>query len=177
MNEYSNLGNNKDNIKEEISINEVLKNFKKIENSDNYQVQKDFINRIKNLRTKSYFSESKNCFQDEFDEIVCLWDNESSNASGVGISMLDEFVEKLKNNDEFVIGYEFEDEDKIKLWIVVKDSVSDKADEIYSDFLDTYDERYSLMIYDNEVLENVENQVKFITNNYKVIDKDGCKTS
>lgn len=178
MNEYSNLGNNIDNLREEKSINKILKNLNKIENSNNDELKKDFINKVKNLRTKYYFVEDKNCFQDEFDNIVCLWGNNSSKINGANISMLDEFIENLKNNDEFIKGYTFEDENKIKLWVVVKDSISEEADKIYSDFLDTYDDdKYSLMIYDNEVLEYVENQIKFMTNNYKVINKNGCKTS
>lgn len=173
MNEYSNYGNNINNLREEKSINEILKNLSKIENSNNDEVKKEFLSKLKNLRTKYYIVEDKNCFQNEFDDIVCLWGNNSSKINGVNISMLDEFIENLKNNDEFIKAYEFEDENKIKLWVVVKDSISEEADKIYSDFLDTYDDdKYSIMIYDNEVLEYVENQVEFITNNYKVINKN-----
>lgn len=175
MNEYSNLGNNIDNLREERSINETLKNLNRIENSPNDEVKKEFINKLKNLRVKSYFTDSKNCFQDEFDDMVCLWGNNSSKINGVNISMLDEFIENLKNNDEFIKAYEFEDGNRIKLWIVVRDSISEEADKIYSDFLNKYDDdKYSIMIYDKEVLEHVETQVNFMTNNYRVINKNAC---
>lgn len=168
MNEYSYVGNN---------INETLKKLNSIENSP-YNEKKNFINRLRTLRVKSYFINGKNCFQDEFDNLVCSWRNDSSKFAGVNIPMLDEFIEELKNNDEFIKGYEFRDENKIKLWIVVRDSISEETDKIYSDFLDTYDDdKYCLMIYDNEVSEYVENQVKFITNNYRVINKNGCEAS
>lgn len=177
MNEYSNLGNNIDNLREERSINEVLKKLNKVKNTPNVEVQKDFINKVNSLRVKSELTGNKISFLDNFDNMVSLLGNSSSKINGVNISMLDEFIENLKTNDEFIKAYAFEDENKIKLWIIVKDSISDEADKIYSDFLDEYDDdKYSIMIYDNEVLEHVENQVKFITNNYKVII-NGCKTS
>lgn len=177
MNEYSNLGNNIDDLREEKSINETLKKLNKIESASNDEIKKDFINKLKSLRVKSYFTDGEKCFQDEFDDMVCLLGNNSSNFNGVNISMLDKFIEELKSNDEFIKAYAFEDENKIKLWVIVKDSISEEADKIYSDFLDEYDDdKYSIMIYDNEVLEHVENQVKFITSNYKVIN-NGCKTS
>jgi hypothetical protein len=177
MNEYSNLGHNIDESRgENVSINVICNKLKEIENGSSNEV-KSFIHKIKNLKVKSNLDKSC-CFTDEFNEIICSWNSSSPKIGRVNVSMLEEFISDLRVNNEFIKAYVFKDENKIKLWIVVKDSVSDKADEIYSDFLNTYnDDEYSIMIYDNEVLEYVEKQVKFITNNYEVVSKDECSSS
>lgn len=173
MNEYSELGHNIDESRGEVySINRTCENLRKIENSSSDDIKR-FIHKIRNLRVKSNLEET--CFVDEFDKLVYSWKIYSPNTIRNDYSMLEGFINKLLYNSEFVKGFLFKDENKIKLWVVVKDSVSISADEIYCDFINQYDEdEYSIMIYDNEVLDYVEKQVEFITSDFEVISKDAC---
>lgn len=176
VNEYSEYGENINTVGEFVSINNTNKLLDRAATSSNINEVKSLISKIKNARMKSYFEKSS--FSSNFDEYVSAWGQEAPNKNGEKYCMLDSFINELKVNSEFVKAFKFTDEGILKLWVIVKDSISDEADEIYSDFLKQYyDKECSIMIYDNEVVEHVERQIINITNIYEVISKDECATS
>lgn len=174
MNEYSNLGKNINEInREEYSINDTSKTLKNICENGNSEELKKFISKLRSKRIKSNLENSN--FANEFDGFVNTWNQSSSSRGGICVPMLEPFINELKDKDEFIKAFMFEDENKIKLWVIVEDSVSDECDEIYNSFLNTYDDdKYSIMIFDKEVAESVENQVNNIIAKYEVILKYGC---
>lgn len=181
MIEYSQNGNNINKLREFTSVNttnEILNN-KKLDNANSAEL-KDLIMRIKKSRVKAAVSGHVD-FKMDFDMTVFEWNQDSLKISGEYCmnSKLEEFpkerefLNSVENNDDFCLGIILKD-DVNSIWIVIKDSsfqFNKKYLKCAREFKEYNKCEFDLLIFDEEEIEEVKEQISFIKN-YEVVLKN-----